>query len=195
MSSETLFYVLGICLVVVALVVSAIGLLAKDRFPSPPLMRLTALLFAALVAATATFSVINARDEQEKRRAELAAEPVASGEPAPPPGEAGEGGAAPQPKVKGPGGTLQLAADPTAIAYDKKKLTSKPGEVTIDFDNPSQVSHDVAIEEGGTEIAKSDLIAEGKTSVAAELAPGSYVFFCSVPGHREAGMEGTLTVR
>jgi plastocyanin len=201
--NDTLFYVLGISLVVFALLVSLFGLRNEERFPSTTVMRMVALAFAVLVVGTATFAVLNAQDEQESRDAELAAEEHAAA------GEAGggaEAGAAPQagaeqggapaaPKAKGPGGTLKLTADTTAIAYDKKALSSKPGEVTIDFDNPSQVSHDVAIDQGGKEIAKSDLISEGSTSVSAELAPGTYTYYCTVTGHREAGMEGTLTVK
>jgi uncharacterized cupredoxin-like copper-binding protein len=53
----------------------------------------------------------------------------------------------------------------------------------------------VAIEQDGQEIAASALISEGKTSVSADLAPGTYTFFCTVPGHAEAGMEGTLVVK
>jgi uncharacterized cupredoxin-like copper-binding protein len=52
----------------------------------------------------------------------------------------------------------------------------------------------VAIEQGDKEIAVSDLIGKGKTSVSADLAAGTYTFICTVPGHAEAGMEGTLTV-
>ena len=91
--------------------------------------------------------------------------------------------------------TLQLAASPTTIAYDTTALTAKAGKVTIDFDNPAAIEHDVAIEQDGNEIAKSALISEGKTSVTAELEPGTYTFLCTVPGHAEAGMEGTLTIQ
>ncbi len=98
--------------------------------------------------------------------------------------------------AKGPGGTLQLAAEPTELAFDKASLSSKPGKVTIDFTNPATLEHDVAIEGAeGEEIATSQLIGKGKTSVSADLAPGTYHFFCTVPGHREAGMEGTLVVK
>ena len=90
-----------------------------------------------------------------------------------------------------PASTLQLAASETEIAYDTTELTSKPGKVTIDFTNPAVLEHDVAIEKDGEEIAKSATIATGETSVSADLAPGDYVFLCTVPGHAEAGMEGT----
>jgi uncharacterized cupredoxin-like copper-binding protein len=67
--------------------------------------------------------------------------------------------------------------------------------VTIEFDNQAAIEHDVAIEQDGEEIAKSDLVSQGTAEVSADLEPGEYVFYCSVPGHREGGMEGTLTVK
>jgi uncharacterized cupredoxin-like copper-binding protein len=41
----------------------------------------------------------------------------------------------------------------------------------------------------------SDLVSQGTTSVTADLKPGTYEYFCNVPGHKEAGMDGTLTVK
>ena len=90
--------------------------------------------------------------------------------------------------------TLQLAADPTALAFDKTELSAKPGKVTIDFDNPSAIPHNVVIEKDGEELAGFEPITEGQESVSADLEAGSYTFICSVPGHAPAGMEGTLTV-
>src|SRR4029077_11657586 len=111
-------------------------------------------------------------------------------------GKPGDKKPKPQAGAKGPGGTLQLAASPTAVAFDKASLTSKAGKGTIDFENPATLEHDVAIEgPEGKELAVSALIGKGKTSVSADLAAGAYTFFCTVPGHREAGMEGTLTVK
>jgi plastocyanin len=95
------------------------------------------------------------------------------------------------------GATLQLEADPGgALKYDKDSLSAKSGLVTIELTNPADLSHDVVVEQDGKELAKSELISGGDTSTAtAELKAGEYVFFCSVPGHREGGMEGTLTVK
>jgi plastocyanin len=105
-----------------------------------------------------------------------------------------EGGGEAKP-AGGAASTLQLAADPSEIAFDKTSLSAKAGNVTIDFTNPSPLEHDVAIEEGGKILGKSETITSGKTSVSVDLKPGSYTFLCTVPGHAEAGMEGTLTVR
>jgi len=196
MSNGDLFYVCGIALAVSAVLISFVGLRAKG-FPGR-VGPLVALWFVLLIGATTTFSVLHAQDEEEAKTAELekAGTEIAKEEASPVEAEPEtESAPKPQATAKGPGGTLQLAASPTEIAFDTTELTSKPGEVTIDFDNPAAIEHDVAIEQEGKEIAKSELITEGKTSVSVDLAPGTYTFLCTVPGHAEAGMQGVLTVR
>ncbi len=95
----------------------------------------------------------------------------------------------------GGGTTLALAADPSgALSFDKTSLEAAAGDVTIDLTNDSSTPHNVEIEGMGVEEV-SDTITESTTSVTATLEPGTYEFFCAVPGHREAGMEGTLTVQ
>ncbi len=91
---------------------------------------------------------------------------------------------------------LQLAADPDgALAYDATALEAPAGSVAIVLTNASSVPHNVAIEGDGDVIAEGEIFAGGGTrTTTADLEAGSYVFFCSVPGHREGGMEGTLTV-
>ncbi|MGZ5411179.1 MAG: plastocyanin/azurin family copper-binding protein [Solirubrobacterales bacterium] len=95
----------------------------------------------------------------------------------------------------GAGGAVDIsAAADGSLAYDQSEVSAPAGSVRINFDNPASLSHDVAVEdEAGEEIGKTDLIAEGTASTTVDLAPGSYTFFCTVPGHREGGMEGTLT--
>jgi plastocyanin len=198
MSNGDFFYVCGIALAVSAILVSLVGLRLKD-FPGR-FAPLVALWFIALVGAATIFAVLHAQDEQKARAAELSeageeAERAESGAPAEP--EAGGSEEAPKPKAgtKGAATTLQLSASPTKIAFDTTELSTKPGKVTIDLTNPSPLEHDVAIEQNGKQIAVSERISEGKTSVTANLAPGTYTFLCTVPGHAEAGMEGTLTVK
>lgn len=61
--------------------------------------------------------------------------------------------------------------------------------------NPSSLSHSVAIEGPGVNTA-GEVVTKGGTSTAsATLKPGTYAFYCTVPGHRQAGMEGTLRVK
>jgi uncharacterized cupredoxin-like copper-binding protein len=110
-------------------------------------------------------------------------------------GAAAEGGQ--EAGGEGGGASLEFEADPNGeLAYTSTSETSEAGAVTIEFKNPQGLSHDVAIEDSkGETVAKTDVIGEGETSAKANLKPGNYTFYCSVPGHREAGMEGTLTVK
>jgi plastocyanin len=219
--TEVLFFVLGGCLAALAVITSLIGL-RSQRFPaSTGEMVGVIVVFAALVIGATTFAVRHAADEQEARAAESAeAEEAQGGVTSPPASAEPEEGQKEEAKpeagakkgtesakkgtesakkgaaTKGAAATtLKLAASPTQIAFNTKQLTSKPGKVTIELTNPAPLEHDVGIKQNGKLIAVSKRVKEGETSVSANLAPGTYTFLCTVPGHAEAGMEGTLTVR
>lgn len=97
----------------------------------------------------------------------------------------------------GSASSVDIEANPEGqLAFEEKSVTAKAGNVTINFTNSSPVPHDVKIESsGGEEIGGTEIVSEGTESAEVELKPGTYTFFCSVPGHRQAGMEGTLTVK
>jgi plastocyanin len=92
---------------------------------------------------------------------------------------------------------LSLAANPEGqLKYNTTSLTAKAGKVSIDFTNMSPLGHNVTIEAaGGKIVAATPTFQGGSKTLTANLKPGTYKFFCSVPGHRMAGMEGTLTVK
>jgi plastocyanin len=100
-------------------------------------------------------------------------------------------------------GKLEIDANPAGqLAYTASKAEAKPGAVTITMANMSGVSHNIAVEAGengatakGATISASKFITKGSTSVTVNLKPGKYTFFCQAPGHRAAGMYGTLTVK
>lgn len=102
---------------------------------------------------------------------------------------AGGGGAS------GGAAAVEFEADPSgALAYTTTQASTKAGNVTVEFSNPQAVPHDVAIEESsGKTIGQTEIVTDGSDSTTVDLKPGKYTFYCSVPGHREAGMEGTLT--
>jgi mono/diheme cytochrome c family protein len=100
-------------------------------------------------------------------------------------------------------GKLSIPASPSGqLAYVTNKATAKAGAVTIAMPNMSGVVHDLAVEAGnggatggGPVLGNTAFIGHGTTSVTVTLKPGTYTFFCQVPGHRAAGMFGTLTVK
>jgi len=95
----------------------------------------------------------------------------------------------------GGGETLKIAADPGgALKFDKSSLTAKAGKVTIVMDNPSDLPHAVEIEGKGVEVSGDTVTKGGVSKASADLKPGEYEFYCPVDGHKDAGMEGTLTV-
>jgi plastocyanin len=120
----------------------------------------------------------------------------AASTPKPPP-KATTGTPAPpsSPASKAATTTLQLAANPEGqLSYNTKQLSAKPGPVTITMANMSPVEHNVTIAQGSKVLGATLTFQGGSRSLSLRLKPGTYTFYCSVPGHRQAGMEGTLTV-
>lgn len=91
---------------------------------------------------------------------------------------------------------LHFEADPDgALAYTEDSATAEAGKVKVHLTNEAPVPHDVRIEnEAGKDVGGTEVITSSEESTTVNLKPGEYTFYCSVPGHREAGMEGDLTV-
>jgi len=205
MDNKTLFFILGPVLVVAALTVAGLGL-RNESFPSRAQLVGIIAVFVVLVGGTSAFAVLNAQEEplgDENREAAQAAlgqgQEHAVQESDNPGDESGSPSTA-EPEAAAPSGggeTLKVnSPQDGSLKFDPATLQAKAGMVTIDYDNPSPVPHDIAIEGPGGEVLDQTTPAAMQTfTVSADLKPGSYVYYCTVPGHREAGMEGKLTVK
>jgi plastocyanin len=168
------FHVMGGLFAVWAVTLTAIGIRRED-FPRPGLQTVAVGTISVLLAASAIGSgiVTSAQEDHED-----------------------EGNAAGGEEAGGGGRTLALSADPGGdLSFDTDTLEAPAGQVTIDMENPSSIPHNVSIEGRGVDEEGRTVNKGGTSTVSADLQPAEYVFYCSVPGHREAGMEGTLTVR
>ena len=184
------FFVAGIILVIAAVGVAFLGIRVSDRFPtSRALMVGGTALFAAIVVTTMAFAVVKSKDEQDKRNAELAKE-----EPQQAPAAGAQTGTT---QAGGAAETLDVSSPADGgLVYQPNGLIAKPGNVTITYDNPSPVPHSIAVAtSNGNVLGQVQPFTAGKQSVQLNnLAAGKYDFYCTVPGHREAGMQGDLTV-
>lgn len=90
------------------------------------------------------------------------------------------------------GGTLTVPADPGgALLYSSQAAAAPKGTIDVVFQNTSGVAHNLVIDGKG----KTQVIPKGTSDFKATFAPGVYTYYCSVPGHRQAGMVGKLTVK
>jgi plastocyanin len=171
--SKAPFYVAGGLLAGWAVLLGLTGLRYPDFPGSAGRARLVMVTTGVLVAATVTAAVVTAGTEGE--------------------GEGASSGAA----ATAPRSALvQLTADPTGqLAYDTKRASVQHGKFTLRLINRSQTPHNVTIAKGAKVVARTKTIQGATTSATANLPPGDYVFFCSVDAHRQAGMQGKLTVR
>ncbi len=104
----------------------------------------------------------------------------------------GGGGAA------GPGGLVLEMGD---LYFKPNTLTAKPGQtLQITLDNRGSLEHNFVLydADGQTVLFEKDAIQPGQKvniSLKAPEKAGTYQYVCTVPGHKEGGMVGTLTVQ
>ena len=68
--------------------------------------------------------------------------------------------------------------------------------MSINFTNMASLAHNVTVaSSSGAVVGATETFSGGSKTLALNLKPGTYKFYCTVPGHRMAGMEGTLTVQ
>jgi plastocyanin len=176
--SKTPFYIAGSLFAVWAVVLSAIGLRNSEFPPSGTVARVVMAISFVGILATTSLAVATSTKKKEEG-GERAGEQAAS--------QGSTGGAG--------GGPVALATDPTGqLRYDKKALSAKAGKVSIALTNSSTTPHNVVVEKDGKKVGGSEAIVKSKSTLTLSLTPGDYTFFCSVDSHRQAGMEGKLTV-
>lgn len=170
--SKTAFYVAGAVLAIWAVAVSVVGITQPD-FPGTPVRtRAVMAVSGLLVLVAAASAVLTASKPVKEAKAQAKAGAAAA---------------------RGP---LAVAADPGGqLKFDKTSLSAKAGKVKLDFDNPAQVEHNVTLELNGKKVAATQTVTKSKASLTTTLKAGSYTFYCSVDGHRQAGMKGTLAVQ
>ena len=205
----TAFHVMGGILAIWAVVLAALGVMRKGFPGSNVAEKLVIAVTAILVVGTVGSAIATSGEEgpegepvhgtEEKAGKEGSEAPDEGGTPAP--DTAPEGGQ--ESGTKGEdvpagevGQTLTLGVDEGGqLAFDKTELEATSGQVRVTLENNAEVPHNVAIE-GDSVDEEGEVVPKGGASeVEADLEPGEYTFYCSVPGHRDAGMEGTLTVK
>ncbi|HEX4838101.1 MAG TPA: plastocyanin/azurin family copper-binding protein [Solirubrobacteraceae bacterium] len=177
--SKTPFYVAGGLLVAWALIVS-LGLgLRIANFPRTAVAERAVMgISAMLVVLTVSMAVVTSGGEAGKATAAPAAQEGR---------EAASGSAT---------SSLQEAADPEGqLRFTAKRLTATAGRVTISFANASSLEHNLTVAQGATVVGATPTFQGGTKTLTLNLKPGTYTLYCSVPGHRQAGMEGKLSVR
>jgi plastocyanin len=93
-------------------------------------------------------------------------------------------------------GTVALSAQGSQLAFNATSETAKAGKVAIKFTNDSALQHNVTLADPSNKVVgKTPTFQGGTKTFSATLKPGTYTYYCSVPGHRQAGMQGTLTVK
>jgi plastocyanin len=91
---------------------------------------------------------------------------------------------------------LALAAAPNGnLMYNTSTLVAKAGTVTIDFTNASPIGHNLTVANAaGKVLGATPTFTGGMKALTLDLVAGKYTYYCSVPGHEQAGMKGTLTI-
>ena len=152
--------------VVVLIVLAACGT-PKDEGPAPTVTR---------IASPLNYPVLSPTPQPGAEQATAPAEPTEA---------AGADTSEPA------GDVQEVTITGHDIYFDPSEVHIKAGKVKFNLPNEGAAQHDFSIDELGIQV---DMPAGSTQSVEADVPAGTYQFYCNIPGHKEAGMVGTLVV-
>jgi uncharacterized cupredoxin-like copper-binding protein len=163
--------VVGATFILFALASSFIAPRRRPDFPGRNGLSVFVLVCFALFIAMVTAVIVFGVEKSEAKGAEAAGNAAASG-----------------------GRTVPVSESEFKIEVPAKKLP--PGKFTFTVRNAGKIQHDLVVRGSGVKgTAKTPLLNAGQSrKLTVTLAAGTYTLYCSVPGHRAAGMVAKLTV-
>jgi uncharacterized cupredoxin-like copper-binding protein len=178
--SKVPFYVAGGALATWAVIVSVLLGLRKSDFPGSLAGQRVVLAITGVLVAGAISMAVATSGTPTKATPAQGTPPKAAAAPA---------------SSSSAASAVSLAADPSGLlSYNTRHLSAKAGTVTITLANAAQLEHNVTVSRGSRVLGATPTLASGSRMLRLTLKRGTYTFYCSVPGHRQAGMEGTLSV-
>ncbi|MGH2405708.1 MAG: cupredoxin domain-containing protein [bacterium] len=99
--------------------------------------------------------------------------------------------------LAGPAAPRTILIKAREFVFEPKEVTARTGEVTFDIKNEGAIEHNFVIEDAAQKkVAQIAVIEAGKTEdLKIILRAGTYALICNLPGHKDAGMTGTLRVQ
>jgi plastocyanin len=163
----------------------------------PAFLMLTAALFVGMMFAVFFFG----REPSERRAeggstgAEVPPAPTATPPPPPTTAPSRTQSTTTKPSPAPPAAPKSVPVKESEFKIELPSTSLSPGKYTFDLTNDGHIGHDLAIDGPGVSDDKTPVIDGGKTAkLTVELKSGTYDFYCSVPGHKQAGMDVKVKV-
>ena len=187
------FHIIGGALALWAVLLAGLGVL-NHNFPPKGFEKVVIGISAILVIGAISAAIATGGEKKPQGGGEQATS-SAPGTGANN-GQATPGGNPATPPASAAAQTLKLSAAASGqLAFSTTALSGKAGTIRIVMHNPAPLQHNISLQgPGGVNLHGATVSQNGDSQVQASLKPGKYTFYCSVPGHRQAGMQGTLTV-
>jgi uncharacterized cupredoxin-like copper-binding protein len=193
----------GLAFVAFALVSAFLIPALRPDYPGrrglPAFLTVTVALFVGMMFAVFFFG-----REPSESRAEGGTTAAEASPPPPPPPAATTNPSSTQATTTAPTTSTPTAttAAPKAVAVTEVEFkielpgeSLSPGKYTFDLTNKGHIGHDLVIDGPGVSDEKTPVIGAGKTAkLTVDLKSGTYDFYCSVPGHKQAGMDVKVKV-
>jgi plastocyanin len=162
----------------------------------PAFLTLTAALFVGMMFAVFFFGREPSEGRAEGGSTGAEAPPASTAAPPPPPSTTpSTKSTTTKPSAAPPAAPKSVPVKESEFKIELPSTSLAPGKYTFELTNDGHIGHDLVVDGPGVSDEKTPVIDGGKTAkLSVELKSGTYDFYCSVPGHKQAGMDVKIKV-